>query len=94
MKATFTRHFKSMVIYNYISRDSNIQNTYPIADCVMAPIRDGRYFNYSIWVRYEFILGMIFDTAINIFHDKYIRKCMELVTKLHWNMVITMEYSK
>ena len=73
MKATFTRHFKSMV---YISRhmDSNIQNTYPIiADCVMAPIRDGRYFNYSIWVRCEFILSMIFDTAINIFHDKYIR---------------------
>ena len=27
----------------------------------------------SIWVRYEFTPSMIFDTAINIFHDKCIR---------------------
>ena len=37
-----------------------------VCECMCACVTnsDGKYFNYLIWVRYEFILSMIFDTTI------------------------------
>ena len=56
----------------FLYRDILISVLHYIIYCVISVlyVKDGRY-NYSIWVRHEFIQSVIFDTVINhVVHNR------------------------